>query len=136
MPHYSPYSLEVVFTRPILMEHNVCLSSFHSRETVVAVLFYQCQHFALTVIVPRSHPHHNCWAILQPMALDSFLPGRKGDPTIWLFPSCTSPDFIAMKKKKHHNSGFKIHRVRAIIRQCPARMTTLSGQHFGLLSGK
>ena len=35
LPHYSPYSLEVVFARPI----RLCLSSFRSRGTVVAVLF-------------------------------------------------------------------------------------------------
>jgi len=44
LPHYSPWptpcSLEVnVFAQPILLEHNVCLPSFRSRGTVVAVLF-------------------------------------------------------------------------------------------------
>ena len=94
LPHYSPNSLEVVFARPILMEHDVYV--FPPFVLVGPLLRYfsdQCQHFPLTVIVPPLHPHHNCWAILQPMAVDSFLSGRKGDPAIWLFPSCTSPDF-------------------------------------------
>ena len=33
--------------------------------------------------------------ILQAMAVDSYLLGRKGDPAVLLFPSRTFPDFIA-----------------------------------------
>ena len=55
----------------------------------------QRQRFAFTIVVPRFRPHRYWWAILQAMAVDSFLLGRKGDPAVLLFPSRASPDFIA-----------------------------------------
>ena len=77
------------------MEHNVCLSSFRSRGTFVAVLFWSTPEcFAFTIIVPRLQRHRYWWAILQAMAVDSFLLGRKGDPAVLLFSSRTCPEFI------------------------------------------
>ena len=42
---------------------------------------------SFTVIVPRLQRHCYWWAILQAMAVDSFLLGRKCDPALLLFPS-------------------------------------------------
>ena len=104
LPHYSPYSLEVVFAQPILMEHNVhVFPPFVFVGPLLRYFFDQSQHFAFTVIVPRLHPHHNCWAILQPMAVDSFLPGRKGDPAIWL--SLPAPPQISLLGPYHGICG-------------------------------
>ena len=50
---------------------------------------------SFTVIVPRLQRHCYWWAILQAMAVDSFLLGRKCDPALLLFPSRICPDFIA-----------------------------------------
>ena len=100
LPHYSPwpspYSLGVnVFAQPIPVEHNVCVfPTFVLVGPLLRYFFEQRQRFAFTVIVPRLHPHRYWWAILQAIAVDSFLLGRKGDPAILLFPSRTSPDFI------------------------------------------
>ena len=78
------------------MEHNVCLSSFRSRGTFIAVLFWSTPEcFAFTIIVPRLQRHRYRWAILQAMAVDSFLLGRRGDPAVLLFPSRTCSEFIA-----------------------------------------
>ena len=100
LPHYSrrptPYSLGVnVFAQPIPMEHNVYVfPPFVLVGPLLRYFFDQRQRFVFTVIVPRLHPHRYWWAILQAIAVDSFLLGRKGDPAILLFPSRTSPDFI------------------------------------------
>ena len=45
--------------------------------------------------VARLQRHRYRWVILQPIAVDSFLLRRKGDPAVLLFPSRTCPDFIA-----------------------------------------
>ena len=69
---------------------------FRSRGTFVAVLFWSTPEcFAFTISVPRLQRHRYWWAILQVMAVDSFLLGRKCDPALLLFPSRTRPDFIA-----------------------------------------
>ena len=78
------------------MEHNVYV--FPPFVLVGPLLWYvfdQRQCFAFSVIVPRLQRHRYWWAILQAMAAESFLLGRKGDPAILLFPSRTCPDFIA-----------------------------------------
>jgi len=101
LPHYSPwptpYSLGVnVFAQPIPMEHNVYVfPPFVLVGLLLRYFFDQRQCFAFTVIVPRLHPHRYWWAILQAIAVDSFLLGKKGDQVILLFPSRTSLDFIA-----------------------------------------
>ena len=79
------------------MEHNVYV--FPPVVLVGPLLgvffFNQRQCFAFTVIVPRLQRYRYWLAILQAMAVDSFLIRRKGDPAVLLFPSRTSPDFIA-----------------------------------------
>ena len=101
LPHYSPwptpYSLGVnVFAQPIPIEHNVYVfPPFVLVGPLLRYFFDQRQRFAFTIVVPRFRPHRYWWAILQAMAVDSFLLGRKGDPAVLLFPSRTSPDFIA-----------------------------------------
>ena len=61
---------------------------------------YRCSMFhtsmSFTVIGPRLQRHCYWWAILQAMAVDSFLLGRKCDSALLLFPSRTCPDFIAI----------------------------------------
>ena len=52
--------------------------------------FNQRRCFAHTVIVPRLQRYRYWLAILQAMAVDSFLIRRKGDPAVLLFPSRTS----------------------------------------------
>ena len=72
------------------------LPPFRSRGTFVAVLFWSTPEcFAFTISVPRLQRHRYWWAILQAMAVDSFLLGRKGDPAVLLFPSRTCSEFIA-----------------------------------------
>ena len=78
------------------MEHNVYVfPPFVLVGPLLRYFFDQRQCFAFTVIVPRLQRHRYRWAILQPIAVDSFLLGRKGDPAVLLFPSRTCPDFIA-----------------------------------------
>ena len=55
----------------------------------------QRQRFAFTIIVPRLHPCRYWWAILQALAIDSLLLGRKGDSSVLQFPSSSSPVFAA-----------------------------------------
>ena len=101
LPHYSPwptpYSLGInVFAQPIPIEHNVYVfPPFVLVGPLLRYFFDQRQRFAFTIVVPRFRPHRYWWAILQAMAVDSFLLGQKGDPAVLLFPSRTSPDFIA-----------------------------------------
>ena len=66
-----------------------------SWDRLLRYFFDQRQRFASTVTVRRLHQQRYWWAILQAMAVDSFLLGRKGDLAVLLFPSCNSPDFIA-----------------------------------------
>ena len=78
------------------MEHNVYVfPPFVLVGPLLRYVFDQRQCFAFSVIVPRLQRHRYWWAILQAMAVDSFLLGRKGDPAVLLFPSRTCPDFIA-----------------------------------------
>ena len=78
------------------MEHNVYVfPPFVLVGPLLRYFFDQRQCFAFSVIVPLLQRHRYCWAILQAMAVDSSLLGRKGDPAILLFPSRTCPDFIA-----------------------------------------
>ena len=78
------------------MEHNVYVfPPFVLVGPLLRYFFDQRQCFAFTVIVPRLQRHRYRWAILQPIAVDSFLLRRKGDPAVLLFPSRTCPDFIA-----------------------------------------
>ena len=101
LPHYSPlpgpYSSGVnVFAQTIQMEHNVYVfPPFVLVGPLLRYFFDQRQCSAFTDIVRRLQRHRYWWAILQAMALDSFLLGRKGDPAVLLFPSRTCPDFIA-----------------------------------------
>ena len=55
---------------------------------------------SFTVIVPRLQRHCYWWAILQAMAVDSFLLGRRGDPAVLLFPSRTCSEFIAYNPRQ------------------------------------
>ena len=78
------------------MEHTVYVfPPFVLVGPLLRYFFDQRLCFAFTVIVPRLQRHRYRWAILQPIAVDSFLLGRKGDPAVLLFPSRTCPDFIA-----------------------------------------
>ena len=74
------------------MEHNVYV--FPPVVLVGPLLgvffFNQRRCFAHTVIVPRLQRYRYWLAILQAMAVDSFLIRRKGDPAVLLFPSRTS----------------------------------------------
>ena len=101
LPNYSPwptlYSLGVnVFAQPIPIKHNIYVfPPFVLVGPLLRYFFDQRQRFAYTVTLPRLHPQRYWWAILQAMGVDSFLLGRKGDLAVLLFPSCTSPGFIA-----------------------------------------
>ena len=88
LPHYSPWptpnsSGTNVFAQPIPSEHNVYV--FPPFILVGPLLHYfldQRQRFTFTIIVPRFHPRRYWWAILQALAVDSFVLGRKGDPSV------------------------------------------------------
>ena len=85
-----------VFAQPIPSEHNVYV--FSPLVLVGPFLRYfldQRQRFAFTIIVPRFHPRRYWWAILQALADDSFVLGRKGDPSVPQFPFRSSPVFTA-----------------------------------------
>ena len=76
------------------MEHNVYVfPPFVLVGPLLRYFFDQRQCFAFTVIVPRLQRHRYWWAILQAMAVDSILLGRKGDPAVLLFSSRTCPGF-------------------------------------------
>ena len=104
LPHYSswptPNSLGTkVFAQPIPSEHNVYLCPpFVLVGPLLRYFLDQHQRFAFTIIVPRFHPRRYWWAILQALAVDSFVLRRKGDPSVvflQVFPSRSSPVFTA-----------------------------------------
>ena len=76
---------------------------------LVAVLFWSTPCFAFTDIVPRLQRNRYWWAILQAMAVDSFLLGRKGDPAVLHFPSRICADFIATILDKSPWDSIAIH---------------------------
>ena len=68
----------MLFAQTIQMKHNVYVfPPFVLVGLLLQYFFDQCQCFAFTVIVPRLQRHRYWWAILQAMAVDSFLLGRK-----------------------------------------------------------
>ena len=76
---------------------------------------------SFTVIVPRLQRHCYWWAILQAMAVDSFLLGRKGDPAVLLFPSRTCPEFIAFnpgQKSLGQYCNIFLLFFRSLLKQC------------------
>ena len=103
LPHYSPWPTPYssgtnVFAQPIPSGHNIYV--FPPFVLVGPLLRYfldQRQHFAFIsfTLPPRLYPCRYWWAILQPLAIDSLLLGRKGDPSVLQFPSRSSPDFTA-----------------------------------------
>ena len=69
------------------MEHNVYVfPPFALVRPLLRYFLDQCP--SVSLLPPLSQ-------ILQAMAVDSYLLGRKGDPAVLLFPSRTCPDFIA-----------------------------------------
>lgn len=83
LPHYSPLptpnsSGTNVFAQPIPIEHNVYV--FPLFVLVGPLLRYfldRRQRFAFSIIFPRFYPCRYWWAILQALAIDSLLLGRK-----------------------------------------------------------
>ena len=99
LPHYLPWptpnsSGTNVFAQPIPRGHNIYV--FPPFVLVGSLLRYfldQRRHFAFAIIVPRLHLCRYWWAVLQDLAVDSLLLGRKGDPSILQFPSSSFPAF-------------------------------------------
>ena len=93
------------------MEHNVhVVPPFVLMGHLLQYFFDQRQCFAFTDIVPRFQQHRRYWwAILQAMAVDSFLLGRKGDPAVLHFPSRICADFIATILDKSPWDSIAIH---------------------------
>ena len=103
LPHYSPWptpnsSGANVFAQSIPSEHNVYVfPPFVLVRPLLRYFLDQRQSFAFTNIVPCVNPCPCWWAILQALAVDSPLLGRKGDPSVLQFPSRSSPVFTARR---------------------------------------
>lgn len=100
LPHYSPWptpnsSGTNVFAQPIPGHNIYVFPPFVLVGPLLRYFFDQRQRFTFTIIVPRLHPCRYWWAILQALAIDSLLLGRKGDSSVLQFPSSSSPVFTA-----------------------------------------
>ena len=93
LPHYSPWptpaSEEVnAFAQPIPLEHNIyAFPPFVLLGPLLRYFLDQGFHGALTLVVPDLRPRRFWWALLQSVAVDSLLLGRKGDDAVLLFAS-------------------------------------------------
>lgn len=99
LPHYSPWptrnsSGTNAIAQAIPSEHNgYVFPPFILVGPLLRYFLDQRQRFAFTIIVPHFHPRRYWWAILQALAVDSFVLGKKGSPSVVRFPSRSSPVF-------------------------------------------
>ena len=92
-PHYSPWPTPAsegvnAFAQPIPLEHNIyAFPPFFLLGPLLRYFLDQGFHGALTLVVPDLRPRRFGWALLQSVAVDRLLLGRKGDDAVLLFPS-------------------------------------------------
>ena len=93
LPHYSPWPTPAsegvnAFAQPIPLEHNIyAFPPFVLLGPLLRYFLDQGFHGALTLVVPNLRPRRFWWALLQSVAVDRLLLGRKGDDAVLLFPS-------------------------------------------------
>ena len=96
LPHYSPWPTPAsegvnAFAQPIPLEHNIyAFPPFVLLSPLWRYFLDQGFKGALTLVVPDLRPSRFWWALLQSVAVDRFLLGRKGDDAVLLFPSCST----------------------------------------------
>ena len=93
-PHYSPWPTPAsegvnAFAQPIPLEHNIyAFPPFVLLGRPLLRYFLdQGFHGALTLLVPDLRLRRFWWALLQSVAVDRVLLGRKGDDAMLLFAS-------------------------------------------------
>ena len=93
LPHYSPWPTPAskgvnAFAQPIPLEHNIyAFPPFVLLGPLLRYFLGQGFQGALTLVVPDLRPRRFWWALLQSVAVDRLLLGRKGDDAVLLFPS-------------------------------------------------
>ena len=98
LPHFTPWPTPVsqgvnVFVHPFPTGHNVYASPPPPSPPFVLVgpllRFLHDREFrgSLKLVVPDVRPRKFWWALLQSAGVDSLCLGKKGDPSVLLFPS-------------------------------------------------
>ena len=93
LPHYSPWPTPAsdgvnAFAQPIPLEHNIyAFPPFVLLGPLLRYFLDQGFHGALTLVVPDLRPRRFWGAVLQSVAVDRLLLGRKRDDAVLLFAS-------------------------------------------------
>lgn len=93
LPRYSPLPTPAsqginAFAQPIPLGHNIYVfPPFVLVGPFLRYVFDQSFRGALTLVVPDLHPRRFWWALLQSVAVDRLLLGRKGNKSVLFFPS-------------------------------------------------
>ena len=101
LPHYSPWLTPAsegvnAFGQLIPLEHNIyAFPPFVLLGPLLKYFLDQGFQGALTLVVPDLRPRRFWWALLQSVAVDRLLLGRKGDDAVLLFPSCSTHVWLA-----------------------------------------
>ena len=93
LPHYAPWPTPAsegvnVFAQPLPLEHNIyAFPPFVLLGPLLRYFLDRGFQRALTQVVPDLRPRRFWWALLQSVAVDRLLLGRKGDDAVLLVDS-------------------------------------------------